>query len=211
MPTQLQKLNKHESNPFRPDVPDDFRAISPSLSEFMREQAEILREQHNLTQAGDSTFSWEILTTVDLSPRYNLGVVGRFYHPTYGIIHARYCRFASMLESAWLGGPLGLLKNRPGFTVTNDFSKSHPDFVIGVGGFYVAPPPESLGWVIIFGANIQSIPLAGEAAKFSLLSWTGFQQVGPSDSRKFVGLTGGAELDGETWAIPPGAALIELR
>src|SRR3546814_2082768 len=61
-----------EVNPFRADVPNV-------------DQQRILREQHNLAQAGDSTFHWGVLTEVSATPLYNLGSIGRFYHDEFGI------------------------------------------------------------------------------------------------------------------------------
>src|SRR3546814_3839407 len=66
-----------EVNPFRADVPNV-------------DQQRILREQHNLAQAGDSTFHWGVLTEVSATPLYNLGSIGRFYHDEFGISIARY-------------------------------------------------------------------------------------------------------------------------
>lgn len=158
---QLIKDRKHEPNPYRPDLPEDLRDISSNLFDHMRENAETLREQHNVTQAGDSTFSWEILTEVDLEARYNVGSLGRFYHKQFGIIQARYCRFSKLLETDWLGSPLGLMGDADPltWTVTNNLSLSSADSIVGLGGFYVLPPEGSYGWVIVNGANVQALGL----------------------------------------------------
>lgn len=172
---KLTKLNKHETNPFRPDLPESITGISPDLYDFLRELAETLREQHNLTQAGDTTFSWEVLTQVDLKRRYNVGSLGRFYHPTYGVIHARYCRISGMRNTEWLGAPVGIRTDGDPlkWAVTNDFTKSTPDLVVGLGGWYVLPPDDSYGWVIVNGVNIQAVAMRKRTniAQFDKFVW----------------------------------------
>lgn len=161
MPQKLTKLYQDESNPYRPDLPSDMKGFAPDLFNHMRESTEIQREQHNVTQAGDTTFSWEILTEIDIQPRYNVGSLGRFYHKEFGVIQARYCKFSRMRETEWLGAPLGLIGDADplNWVVTNDFSISSPDSVIGIGGFYVLPPEGTYGWVIVSGVNIQGLGL----------------------------------------------------
>lgn len=217
--SQLPKLNKHEPNPFRPDIPEDFRGISPNLYGFLRETAETLREQHNLSQAGDSTYSWEILTQVDLTHRFNVGAVGKFYHPNYGIIHARYCRFGEMLDTEDLGAPLGLVASsgQVAWRVTNDFSKSAADLVIGVGGFYVLPPLDSYGWVIVNGPNIQSLTSGQESAPqlFQKFVWQDSLLASPDAETAgtiFGALLGIADLvesEPDQWEIPAGKLFVD--
>ena len=74
-----------EVNPYRTDVPNV-------------DQQRIMREQHNLAQAGDSTFHWGVLTEISAEPLYNLGSVGRFYHDEFGISIARYVKFTKMFD-----------------------------------------------------------------------------------------------------------------
>jgi hypothetical protein len=172
---QLTRYRKHEPNPYRPDLPEDLRNISPNLYDFLRETAETLREQHNLTQAGDSTFSWEVLTEIDLGARYNVGSLGRFYHPTYGVIHARYCRISGFKSTEWLGAPVGLRTDGDPlkWSVTNDMSKSKPDLVVGLGGWFTLPPEDSYGWVIVNGVNIQGLAIRKrtDLAQFDKFVW----------------------------------------
>src|SRR3546814_7546433 len=80
-----------------------FRSDVPNV-----DQQRILREQHNLAQAGDSTFHWGVLTEVSATPLYNLGSIGRFYHDEFGISIARYCKFTSFEKTIAKATPVGL-------------------------------------------------------------------------------------------------------
>lgn len=83
-----------EANPYRPDIPNDLSQTDPSLYDYLREQAELIREQHNLTQAGDSTFPWEMAAKSG-DKAYTLGSLTRFIHDVCGLIQARYVQFPS--------------------------------------------------------------------------------------------------------------------
>lgn len=115
---------------------------------------QILREQHMTTQAGDSTFHWGVLTEIYNEPLYNLGSLGKFYHDTLGIIHARYCRFVDFNHTDAKAVPVGMRKplNLP-WTVTNQIDLSSADAVIGMA----IPYDEKVnigtwyGWVITEG------------------------------------------------------------
>lgn len=207
MNQQLETTNRAEINPFRPEVPSELRGLSARLYDFLGETVESQYEQHNLGQAGDTTYSWELLTKVDLTRRFTLGSLGRFYHPTFGIIQARYCQFVDMRATQWLGAPVGLKKSA-GLTwqVTNDRALSHSTLVIGVGGQYVAPPNESFGWVITNGPNIQSLPVDADWPEFTRLGWAGNDLASADD----VDSTFGSLLViGAAPSIPPGQFFVD--
>lgn len=224
MPGEFSKIGKFEFNPYRPDVPSSIQDLSPDLYYHLREVAETLRGQHNTRQAGDTTFSWEMLTEVDLESRYNRGSLGKFYHPIYGIIQARYCQFDDMIDSNWLGAPIGLnlSKSPVNWTVTNDFSKSAADAVIGVGGCWIIPPSGSFGWVIVDGVNIQKLALRADQplAQLTSFAWVeseicAIQSLAAGNGVGFILNLG--EFDAITvvdavtlWEIPAGAAYVRV-
>ena len=123
------------------------------------EQQRNFRAQHNLAQAGDSTFDYGLLLKHNPDRLYTLGSLGKFYHDDYGIIHARYVQFTQWVDVPFQGCPVGKLKTGESFdwVVTNDFEKSGSDLAQGFA-FFADPPPEgSFGWMVVDGANPTSI------------------------------------------------------
>lgn len=82
-----------EANPFRPDIPHPLAETDPELYEYLREQAETLRNQHNLTQAGDTTFPWELSALASDRAEFTLGSMTRFVHETSGLLSGRFVQF----------------------------------------------------------------------------------------------------------------------
>lgn len=147
-----------ELNPHRPTVPDEIKEVSPILHEYLQDQASTLRTQHNKIQAGDTTFPWEVL--IDFSDRqeYTLGSLGKFFHNDYGMILARYVRFAYMNPDIDEGSPIGMdiVTDIP-WHVTNVLSRSKEELAIGIGACFERPPSGAYGWIIVSGVNIQSL------------------------------------------------------
>ena len=218
--TQLPLLGGSEANPFRPDVPASLQDVSPELYQHLWEQGQLLRESHWRAQAGDTTFSWEQLTLTESQPSFNLGSIGRFYHPTFGILRARYVRFADMSPSGVVGGPVGLRVTgvlEP-WVVTDDLSRSNRKLVVGLMGAYARPTNDSYGWAIIEGPNIQDLVLLSpdELALFDKAQWAQTDRAGIG----FAGTNLGSllQVGGETedspviiagdsyrrWTIPAG-------
>lgn len=170
------EIAERELNPYRPEVPVEYREISGVFYDFTKEQVETLRQQHMLIQAGDSTFGWEVLTKLNKERFYTLGAIGRFYHDDYGIVLARYVRFVDMVQTPWIGAPVGRLNTSTKvlWEVTNNFEKSGRDLVAGVLGSFTIPANGEYGWIIIGGPNIQSLSIAdiGPPATESELVWT---------------------------------------
>jgi hypothetical protein len=94
-PGPVARATSLELNPYRPDVPNKLAAEDPELYEYLREQAELLRQQHNLTQAGDSTFPWEVATLPADKAEFTLGSMTRFVHPQMGLISGRFVQYAA--------------------------------------------------------------------------------------------------------------------
>lgn len=132
-----------ERNPY----PTNIQAVD------LDEQQRTLRDQHNRTQAGDSTFDYGLLLKPTPDRLYTLGSVGRFYHESFGIIVARYVRFKSCIDTAQQGAPCGYLKTsrRVDWVVTNDLSKSGKDQVVGVMCLAETPADDTYGWVVTDG------------------------------------------------------------
>lgn len=144
-----------EINPYRPTIPEELWDFSPMLARYLREQAEILRRQHNLIQAGDTTFPWELLTSFSDSQIYNLGAIGRFYHPDYGVIVARYVQFTDWAVGAAAVGPVGRVRQGDSqeWVVTNDLEISTNELVVGVAFLQATPSQGSYGWAVFNGVN----------------------------------------------------------
>lgn len=197
---QLDKPVLAEWNPHRPDIPEDVESLSPRLYDFLRDQAEALRKQHNLTQAGDTSFPWDIITLISQQAQFTLGSLGRFYHPIYGLITARYVQFTNMNPAIWSGAPVGLDTSffDFGWRATNQFAKSRSDLVMGVCGAYETPESNQYGWVIVHGVAIQRLDFAGPLNRFERFSWTGDGIVARTDDTTGppVGLVFGTQIAG---------------
>jgi hypothetical protein len=172
-----------ELNPYRPTIPTEIWNQNEILGRFLREQTEILRQQHNKTQAGDSTFPWELLTRNSDLKQYNLGSLGRFFHPLYGVIHARYVKFSTWVDTPAPTTPVGLLAGAESqdWVVTNDFSLSRSDLVLGVVFVQNVPALGTFGWVVTEGANPLAVQALGIPARVNEpYTWAGdgFLQAG---------------------------------
>jgi hypothetical protein len=148
-----------ESNPYKPTVPESLAAIDPELHELSRENQETLREQHNITQAGDTTFPFQLFTLTHSVKLYNLGSISKFYHDEYGLIHARYVQFDLIDPDTNAGCPMGLIFKHGtlDWVVTNRLEASHPLLVVGVNAAFTLPKDKDYGWVICDGPNLQQI------------------------------------------------------
>lgn len=181
-------IEDRERNPY----PASFIAVDPD------EQQRIIREQHNSTQAGDSTFDFGLLLRPTPDQLYTLGSLGKFYHDDYGMIHARYVRIDSWVEVDAQGCPVGRLAESPevDWLVTNDFSKSSPDLAMGFTFFGTTPKAGEYGWMVVDGAN-PAMVLPSTAilpAPDTPYTWTGTGTIGIGTSGKIVGRRWGPAL-----------------
>jgi uncharacterized protein YceH (UPF0502 family) len=145
--------------PSTQDVPTP--ASDQILFHMMREQTEQLRQQHEKTQAGDTTMPWEFLTRLSTDRLFTLGSQGRFYHDSYGMIVARYVKFTKMIPATFLNSPVGRLATAESidWIVTNDFSRSGSDLAAGILAAYELPAEGEFGWIITCGANHTNLKL----------------------------------------------------
>jgi hypothetical protein len=160
-------------NPLRADIPEEIRAISPILYQFLLEQTRLMRELHNKAQAGDTTFPWEVLTFTSETREYTLGSLGRFNHPDYGLILARYCKFMSMNDAIYEGSPVGFTNRQTAksWEVTNQLFASSEDLCVGLCAAYEKPKSGSFGWVIVSGVNLQTAYADAEVKDGDTLGW----------------------------------------
>jgi hypothetical protein len=146
-----------EHNPYRPRIPEQFIDMGNDFYDFYEENQQIHREQHNITQMGDTTFPFQLAIETHDIKQFKLGAVGRFYHEDFGIIQARYVQFVSMEQVGFAQCPVGLLKNKTllDWQVTNNYELSNPDLVVGISFPFQVPADDSFGWVIVDGPTLQ--------------------------------------------------------
>lgn len=182
------------------------------LFHMMREQTEQLRQQHEKTQAGDTTMPWEFLTRLSTERLYTLGAQGRFYHDDYGMIVARYVQFSKMIPAEFVNAPAGTLasSDRVDWVVTNDFSRSGPNLVTGIIAAYTLPTEGEYGWVITCGANHTNLKLnaPGLVSQGQDLVWDSFES---------LSVNGAGTVVGRIWSkkgianLSPGMVFINLE
>lgn len=153
-----------EFNPYRPTIPNEFMDIGDEFYYFTRENQEIIRQQHNLSQAGDTTFPWQMLTECHTEKFVNLGAIGRFYHEAYGVIRARYVKFDQMNQTLNINAPVGLMNSHPtlDWVVTNRLNYSNPFLVVGVIPAYAMPKDGQYGWAVIEGVIPAEVFISGQ-------------------------------------------------
>lgn len=175
-----------EFNPYKPQVPESLIDIGGrEFFDYIEENQKTLREQHNVTQAGDTTFPHEMIINTHDKQEFTLGAVGRFYHKDYGIIHARYVQFEKMDAALIASAPVGLIKNTASldWIVTNRLEISHADLVVGITASYTVPADEQFGWVVIDGVNLQPLIVEGTNTEIGRpYVWSASGKIGPGDS-----------------------------
>jgi hypothetical protein len=174
-----------EINPYKPQVPESLINIPGTgrdLFDYIEENQKTLRLQHNITQAGDTTFPHEMIINSHDVRQFRLGAVGRFYHEDYGIIHARYVQYEKMDQTLRPTAPVGLIKNTGhlDWIVTNRLEISDPHLVVGVQAAYVMPKDGQFGWVTVDGVNLQPIVTEGDGNEIgTAYVWSASGKVGP--------------------------------
>lgn len=131
----------------------------------MDQLVQTLREQHEKEQAGDGTFHWSFLTKPWDSEYFTRGSLGRFVHPTYGLIRARFCKFRYP-AAVWTGSPVGFIQGSFDWEVSNDIAHSISGLCAGLPGSYVGVAEGQFAWVIQDGVNIQSLAITGTTPVF---------------------------------------------
>jgi hypothetical protein len=148
-----------EHNPYRPEIPERMIELGDDAYNYMRENQQILRQQHNFYIAGDSTFPWQLVLDTHVQPLYTLGSISRFFSQDFGLIHARYVQFENMIDNGLPAAPVGLIKNDATLTwkVTNNILLSDKRLVVGISGAPITPVNGVYGWAIMDGANLQAV------------------------------------------------------
>ncbi len=211
LPNSLTNLPlKVEFNPIQPELPAAFAELPVDVKEFHQAQTQVLRDQHNKSQAGDSTFPWELLTSLDDTARYTPGSLGRFYHDSMGIILARYVRFTDMVTHAFFCVPVGRLTDasQVSWNVTNDLSKSSAFSVVGLTAALTHPADGQFGWVIISGPNLSSVKTLDSTVDHAKgFAWSGIGEVSAAAEGRVIARVIGA---GDRF-LAPGQVFIELE
>lgn len=158
-----------EFNPYKPQVPESLLDIEDGgreIFDWLEEQQKTIRLQHNITQAGDTTFPHQLIINTHTDKHYTLGSIGKFYHEDYGMILARYVQFEKMNLDLPGTAPVGLIRKSKNleWIVTNRLELSSPYLCVGIGAAYTTPTDGSYGWVTIDGANLQPIINESESA-----------------------------------------------
>lgn len=149
---QLPTGQTLESNPFSLSVPSSIRTVSPDLYEFLRVLTTNLREQQDRNQAGDTSFDWQMILALHSEPEYALGSLGRFSHPDYGLLRARYVRFA---VTEGMGQPVSRVAGSQGLSWA--VASKLNDSWLGLVAAYETPEVGEYGWVLTEGTNLTTI------------------------------------------------------
>lgn len=168
-----------------------------------------LRQEHTKQLVGDTQLHWSFLTRKYQAATYTPGSLGRFSHPSFGLIRARFCRFKAPNGALWSGAPVGFVQENFAWEVTNAFVSSAPALCAGLQGCFVALADGEYGWVIEDGVNIQSVAVSGAAPTFgSAVGWVGDGTVGVAALSKFgFVMNPGALAGGE---LPPGSIRVKV-
>lgn len=201
-----------EFNPYKPQVPESLIDIGGrEFFDYIEENQKTLRLQHNITQAGDTTFPYQMIINSHDVKQFTLGAVGRFYHEDYGLVHARYVKYEKMDPALTPAAPVGLIKTTGNldWVVTNRLEISDPHLIVGVQAAYVMPTDGQFGWVIVDGVNLQALLTEGsETAIGTPYVWSASGKVGPEGPGVVVCRR---LMDGGDVALLRGAAYIRLE
>lgn len=175
-----------EFNPYKPQVPEELLESSGrEVYDWQEENQKTLRMQHNLIQAGDTTFPWQMFQTAHTEKIYTLGSMSRFYHEDFGLILARYVRFDKMDKTVNAAAPVGLIANtgKLDWVVTNRLEISSPDLVVGINAAFITPDDGQYGWAIVDGVNLQPLTnVSGSHALGETFVWSASGQISNAGS-----------------------------
>lgn len=148
-----------EWNPYRPRIPENMIKLGDDFYNFYEENQNIHRQQHNLQQAGDTTFPYQMFLRTHAEKEYTLGSISRFFHEEWGNIHCRYVQFDKMIQTDQPASPVGLFKKAESheWVVTNRFDLSDPDLAVGIIPNAGLPTNGEYGWVIVDGPLQQEL------------------------------------------------------
>lgn len=210
-----QTTKSVESNAFRPRPPDSIKQIDESLFEFLRAQSEELRRLQDSVNSGDTKANWELLLQAQDSQLYTLGCLGRFFHPDYGMIHARYVQFTQLKVDGLPGSPFGFCTSATSlkWQVTNRFELSQNDLVVGFGTSSALPTEGQYGWLVVNGINPQEVVSVDELNQFSRIAWGATDRVKNTDELSGPPIAhvfgrGFPEVGGR-WILPPASLYVD--
>lgn len=151
-----------EFNPYKPQVPESLIKIDDGgreIFDWLEEQQKTIRLQHNITQAGDTTFPYQMIINSHSEQQFTLGSLGKFYHEDYGLIHARYVQYDNLDQTIAPTAPMGLIKQtgKLDWIVTNRLDLSNPYLCVGFCAAFTMPQDGDFGWVICDGVNLQPL------------------------------------------------------
>jgi hypothetical protein len=213
--SQLPQTTGFSPNPLTHPAGVDLTGLPQYPATQIEEIYYQLYTQQGNNQAGNATTSWYQTTQLDNTPQFQLGAIGRFVHPTYGIVMARYVQYLNPDPQAWTGAPVGYNDGPGGFNwqATNDLTQSHLTGLIGLQGAYTPPASGQCGWVITDGINTQSLQFSGQSPPSSgdLLVWSGSGFVAAGTSGvigRVVSSDQITQISPGYWQIPPAAVHI---
>ena len=198
-------MAEFETNPWTREIPESIE--NPDLQDYLSEQAEILREQHEFNFAEQPQIPIEQLAATYDSPVYILGSIGQFHSETYGRIDAVFVQFKNMTGAN--DRVVGFTADSFEYEVSNNYALSDPGLAVGVLPYATAPADNLYGWVIIAGTNTQAVGLkTGDSiTRGNRLGWTSTGKLGETH----YGLTLAVSLQGssQTDSAAAGSLLIQ--
>ena len=181
-----------ESNPFRPNVPDDVDETLPlEAARYFQNQAELLAQTYDGIQSGTIAFPAQLMRFIDDEPRFPIGAEGLFLHSTLGFMRGVYSQF---FETTNAGAPVGISKF--------DFDKVSgvienclPDSVQGLLAAESAGAKDQYGWVLIQGRTMSPVLASSDLNNGDEVGWTFTNQVGALPTTSIIARYRGQRLD----------------
>lgn len=219
--SKLERLPGYEANPFPAQLPPPIAELGPEVGSFLQEVVSTLREQHSATQSGDTTVPWEELTEVSSSKQFSVGSEGRFLHPIYGVIAARYVEFtgagvvSNEFDYALIAG-FDHTETPHQWAVSTKFADSAAADAVGWVASYTRPTEGKFGWLITRGVNLHSVHVKADVlpAIGTRLVWEDDSSVSPKDVGAIVGVVAsvtGARKYSDYWELPPASIRVEVH
>lgn len=220
---QLPATPSFDPNPLEHPNGFDFTGLPSYAAQQIDSLYQQLYNQQGNNQAGDATSSWTVTTQVTDQALHQIGAQGRFVHPTYGVIMARYVQFTKIDSTLWTGSPVGYCDEPGGFMwrATNDLTQSHTSGLIGVMGSFTMPTEGQYGWVITDGINTQGLQFIGNnpPSAGDLLTWSSSGNVALAQAGaqggfystvvgRVVSIDKISKLYGDVWQLTPAAVHI---
>lgn len=198
-----------EDNPFDVIPPEDIRRDSPALHEYLTELAAKLRDAYTAQQFEVRSIDESELELLHSTEVYALGTLTQFNHTVYGMMTARFVKFASMTSSSAELGPVGASNGL--WEVTNAWSQARANLISGIIGSIEEPVSGQYGWIIVSGVNVNPIQIeAGETVEFGAgLSWNSTGKLSIDVGNRVIARYVGSSND--TGTLAAGTVIIEIE